>query len=67
MPTESKILEHLIYKVGYGRQAVENNIKVLMELDGLPEERAREAALKVARRVFQKKNPGRKLPAHLEE
>ncbi|MDD5511545.1 MAG: hypothetical protein PHI12_12155 [Dehalococcoidales bacterium] len=58
--------ERLTYRAGYGKSTVENNIKVLMELDGLDHERARKAALKVARRAFFKKHPSGNLPPYLE-
>ncbi|GEM_PF-2531682 len=57
----------MIYKVGYGKKTVENNIRVLMKQDSLDYATARKSALMVARSVFRKKHPGRDYPAYLEE
>jgi len=57
----------VIYKVGYGKKTVENNIRVLMKQDSLDYATARKSALMVARSVFRKKHPGRDYPAYLEE
>ena len=54
-----------MYKVGYGKKTIEENIRVLMEEDGLGEERARAAVLKMARKAFQKAKPGADLPEYL--
>ena len=54
-----------MYKVGYGKKTIEENIRVLMEEQGLERERATIAVLKLARRVFQKAKPGIALPEHL--
>ncbi len=53
-------------KNGYSRKTVERNIQEYLS-DGLSEEKARAAALKFARKWHEKKFPGKKIPAYLEE
>ncbi len=54
-----------MHKVGYGRKTVEENIRVLMEEDGLDLERATRSAMKLARKAFQKRNPKAPMPEYL--
>ncbi len=52
-------------KNGYSRKTVEYNIEEYLK-DGLDSDRAREAALKFARKWHKKKFPGKKMPDYLE-
>lgn len=54
-----------MHKVGYGKKTIEENIRVLMEEDGLDLERATKATLKLARKAFQKAKPDVDLPEYL--
>ena len=54
-----------MHKVGYGRKTIEENIRVLVEERGLDLDRATRATMKLARKVFEKRNPNAPMPEYL--
>jgi len=57
-------VDHMRIQGGYGRKAVETNIREYVE-NGYSEEDARRMAVKIARKFFERKFPGKKYPEHL--